>query len=288
MVIGNCQSPGFTGLLNESKTFKKAYYAFTYKAAHTMSSEEILLISKLGDKFDHIITQNINSENYSFIRTELLKSQYPNKIITVPTCWFDAYFPDCLALSTNLLPENFALLSRAVFLSYFSNKNCQETVSLYEKGGFMTDDYFDHSLKRNADELIRRDAELDVKLYAFIFKYYKKKRLFYSPNHPNIDVLVHVCNGICSVLGLEPDLDAGKLAGFDKLTNPDWHIHSRINSHYNFEFKTEDTFTINDKKYTIKEYIETLYTHLDALPADKINTLKQTGFDKIVQLQNQS
>jgi hypothetical protein len=285
LVLGNCQSPGFTILLNESGAFRKKCYAYTFKAVHALTSVQLDFVHAVTGDFSRIITQRLFAEHFGPIRTENLLAAYGERVMTIPTCWFDAYFPDCLALNIPTINESFAFHSKYLFSAFFQGRSVEDAVRSYEHGDFLTANRLDASLERNRKELESRDKNLDVSITDYIFANFRDKQLFYSPNHPAIDVLVALCNGIIAKLGLEPDLAVEGLARYDNLKDPLWHIHKKVATHYGLRFYTKDAFTIGGRDYSIREYADMMFDFLGRLPEERRKQVGETGMAKIHSLE---
>jgi hypothetical protein len=267
-VIGNCQTWPLMRMLNSQTSFTEKYVVVCYKTIHTMSKIEQLAVSNILNIFDIIITQNItNTSKYFPLSTEKLRSKYKN-ILTVPTCWFNGYFPD--AFSAGDLPcadFHFGLHSASVFRSFFDNRSQQDALGEFESLKIETKKAR-KILEINFEEIEYRDKNLDVRINNTIKENYQSYLMFYNFNHCSVHLLGYIANKICENLSIPP-LDVDNITKYEALDHIIWKISNEVKNCLGLNFDS-NPFILNKEKISCSSFINQAYTYYKSLDENVI------------------
>ncbi len=260
LLIGNCQVPVLAEILNNTPAYSKNWFAYCYKGVHACSSAELLTLGSLVDSFDYLVTQNIFSDAFGSLRTEVIRSSYTGMLITIPTCWFNITSLDAFRLSQmrNADPDS---NMHSVFLAraFLDGISADQAVSRYDEAALFTDKVLSGSMQLTAANLRQRDRGLDFSITDYVLGEFVKKRLFYSYNHPGLAVLLEVCAGIAKRIDLFFQKDLKRYAAFDRLINPLWCTHPRIRRYFGLCYTEDSVFKFNDQRMDISVFAEREY-----------------------------
>lgn len=190
-IVGNCQSQVIAALV---KNFNSSIEVLTIAVVHLLKSEDSREYLPLFDQADIIFTQII-SDDYlcDFVRTNRLKEIYGSKVTTLVNLYYAGYNPDWFYIRLpefgNLRGPMGDYQNRTLFESWQSGKTVKEASILIEDSNYNQLKYA--SVEENSlKELAYREQSADVKIVDFIQNRLDSEQLFFTFNHPRIDLLV--------------------------------------------------------------------------------------------------
>ena len=118
----------------------------------------------------------------SFLFAQLIVPYHLLRVSQTPLFWYgDKYV-------NSLLDKNFSLL---------------EILSAIKQENFILKEDINQKIETSFAELERRECNKDIKIADYLRENYKKRQLFYSPNHPCNEVLIEYIRRILQQLGYE-------------------------------------------------------------------------------------
>lgn len=224
VIFANCQSGAIGRTLQESSAFNRAYEWIFVPPVQMLNDEDkiqhLLQSTKMADVFIYQEVDNFNwpSQLKSKYLLDLLKPKC--KAISIPSMYFDGYFPHLATMQGRSGPLNKVhdYFIAAGFVYGMSRSQVKEMIlsdSLYSAS--LASQFVDNSLS----ELEKREAHLDVKISTYIKDHYQKRKLFNQFNHPKREVIEYVCSEILTKLGvIEHSFDSDKVGYLDAVRTP--------------------------------------------------------------------
>ncbi len=212
-VYGNCQVPYIVRFLSRTKEFTDVYILLSIPPIHTLTEEKEKGFEKgvLGWVklfiFQNIREDNIFSRKLSSTRIMELLSRGCKKV-AIPNVFFKGYFPQLCSNPNN--PFVGSKYNREGIFPYGDiniksmleeGMTSEEIFNCLKKENFYDTQRVREEVEKSIRELCEREKECDVVISDFIEKNYKKKRLFFVPNHPTNVVIRELSRRILSFLG---------------------------------------------------------------------------------------
>lgn len=200
---------------------------------------------------DFIFAQRV-AENYpcTFIRTDDLKKKWGAKIIVWPNIFYRGYNPELIYLripNSHTLRGPLGDYHNQTFLECWKNGlSIADTLNFHNS--------IDYNFKKYGDipayslaELRGREADCDIKISKYIKKSLNQRRLFFTFNHPTIELLSYTAKSLINSAGVKPDkIDAigssEPLGQVQPPTNP-W-----VSKSYGFDIDADNVW----KGFTVK------------------------------------
>jgi tetratricopeptide (TPR) repeat protein len=272
LLTGNCQTPVLAEILNNCPAFAARHFAYCYKDVHACSQEELAKLAETLDRFDGLITQNLFSENFGALRTAEIRNTYRGQIVTIPTCWFNVLSLDAFRLSQSREEINPDANMHSLFLAqaFLDGLSEEQAISFHREADLFTPELLQNRFQEAVREIQRRENELDVAISDYILDAFTSRRLFYSYNHPSLDLLLNICESLAGILGFTFPKDPVRYATFDRLSNPQWHTHHKIRSHFQLNYAEEEGFVFNDQQMDIAQFAHREYTIFSALNKESL------------------
>jgi len=200
-VVANCQARPIAFLLENALDNVQV---ITIAIVHLLKNEQAKEYEKHFEDADFVITQKIaDSYPCEFIHTTKLRKVYGHKIIEIPNLFYRGYNPE---LRYYRIPEKGTLTGP---LGDYHNElifNC------WAQGGTVTSalkalndediwaDKYSFVAEQSLLELSNREKELDIEVSDILQEKVDKKRLFYTFNHPCLEMLLEVVKRISVLL----------------------------------------------------------------------------------------
>ncbi len=211
-ISGNCITEAIPIILKTNNEFNKLFEIKTLKPVFMVEHKDVPTFHEEISKCDIFITQPIGGEKYKQlgIDTETMKDlmKEGSKLISIPVPYFVGYFPEQFYLhdaNKNVIGLCEGLPSpyhnKIILYSYLNNLTPQECLDLLNQDNCLKN--IANYSNEGIDELKRREECLDFGIADFIKKNYKKKRLFWSLNHPTNELLYYMCEEILKLLGIK-------------------------------------------------------------------------------------
>lgn len=199
--LGNCQAQFFEGLsdyLQLGVEVRRIPPVWLIRDEHRPEVDELL------SSADIIFKQRIaNDYPIAFVRDDEIKASYPDRTILWPNAYFDGYFPG-LKYIYNVAGKVEGPLSDYHFQwiedGWRSGASSQEVLQWATRGDAWAGprDVVELSLA----QLRNRERGLDVAISDYVCQRFRSKKLFYSMNHPHIDLLYELLRRIYEVAAL--------------------------------------------------------------------------------------
>jgi len=233
IVIGNCQAKPLSELIehkNPHFIVDKSIAAHLYKYDASIHDS--------FKKADYIITQNI-SNNFKGINTQLLKEQYPDKVVVIPGLYFKGEHPDWFyPPNTNgkrLKGPAGHYHNKTVMDSFAKGLSVEQTLSNLNSYEYNVEHYEGVALE-SLKELKIREQACDTKISDVIEAAYNNSELlFHTINHPNKQLMNTHCNRILEYLNLEFNKEATQGECLDLIRLSNNVISSKMTSDFIFK-----------------------------------------------------
>jgi hypothetical protein len=204
IIYGNCVAEAIGSILQENPHFTKQYDIVFSKPVYLMTELDSKAVLELAKTADLIIHQPISGFNPT--SDTLLSIARNAKTISYPVPYFDGYFPDITYLrdadGQKILHEPIDYHSKIILAAFDSKWDVISTARLFTQNELFKPEFILRNVDNGLAELARRESTLDVKITDFIKKYYTKRQLFYSMNHPTAELLFFMIDSILNILGL--------------------------------------------------------------------------------------
>ncbi|GGP85060.1 WcbI family polysaccharide biosynthesis putative acetyltransferase [Shewanella ulleungensis] len=203
VVVGNCQARPIATLL---EAMSEEIEVTKVAIVHLLNSEQEAEYKPFFEEADYIIAQLV-SDNYpcEFVRSDKLSNQYGNKVIKVINLFFNGYFPDWRYLR---IPTGGTLHgpmgdyhNSIIFHGWRNKKSIDSVIQKLKSQTYYSKIYMDAD-RASLNELVRREKNSDVNIVSYIKRIYKEKKLFFTFNHPTLELLSEYTKNIIAKLGL--------------------------------------------------------------------------------------
>lgn len=203
MVYGNCQSRVYNSLMITSDELLGKYILVHMVYVQHCLEFVKYMTKEFFQEIDLFIYQNVSKENRfsmelstdvitSYLRTDARK-------VCIPNAYFVGYFPQVYNDPYNVVLTKFGKYAKA-----FANgdRNIREMTDTGMTAGeiagilkgdeFYTKEEVKRHVEKSLNELREKEKICDVTISDFIEKWYRKRQLFYTHNHPTC----FLCNEI--------------------------------------------------------------------------------------------
>jgi len=278
VIVGNCQARPIASIL---PLLNNNINITATAIVHLLTDKYEEQYIPFFDEADFIVTQQI-ADNYpcEFVRTNLLKSKYSNKIITIINLYYSGYNPDLMYIrdtSQGTLKSPLGEYhNKTIYEAWKAGKSVKDALSLYNDYDYNKNKYT--NIARNSLlELKNREKNSDISITDFIEEEQKHQRLFFVFNHPSLSLLIEMVRKILTIMEIRiSDIHASIInEPLDKIIAP-INIYAKSNLKINFKdvssFKGVDCFVNNGdiittnaiKEYSFLEITENYYQIYDA------------------------
>lgn len=206
---GNCHTTAMAYKLKQNYAFSEKYVIFPFKAIQDIKNSEYLnskILSKC-DVFIHQAIQKNNRYGIEFSSDEMIKKLREScLVISIPNLY---HLPMCFFPQYLEYPEyrdrkgNTCFFGDAIIETYYKdNKLCKSNDLIYCKEGVFSKSFLLDKFEDFIDKIMEREKEWDIKILEFILDNYKKRKLFYDPNHPTPVIINKIVDGILERLNI--------------------------------------------------------------------------------------
>lgn len=214
VISGNCQTLVYEDLLSLNKKFNSDYIIIkTPKVYQWYDDPEYakwyIINSNFWRNIDLYIYQNVKLDNRinKLIYSENILKQLEDDCIKVciENIYFDGYWPQIGRVEFVSWHGNNVALYKDKFFDDLENRG--ETLEVASEK--MADEKFitPNSIYKCVDDsfsnLESRERLCDIRLIEYLKENYRRKQLFYSPNHPIEEVMIEYTNRIWEYLGYD-------------------------------------------------------------------------------------
>jgi hypothetical protein len=203
VVVGNCQARPIATLLeamsHEVEVTKVAI-------VHLLNSDQESEYSPFFEDADYIIAQLVN-DNYpcEFVRSDNLSNQYGKKVIKIINLFFNGYFPDWKYLripNRGTLHGPMGDYHNSIIFNGWKNKEPIDSVVKKLNSETYYSKIYTDAETASLTELVIREKRADVDIVSYIKSAYKENKLFFTFNHPSLELLSKYTKNILARLKL--------------------------------------------------------------------------------------
>lgn len=208
-LFGNCNIETIATILRDIKFLRNKYEIVPLKQCFMCTADDAEEIYSKVSEADIFITQITVSEHYKNLGldTKTITSFLPKnaKLIKIPVPYFTGYFPEQFYLHDKNgitvakcegLPHPYH--NKIIFWGYCNKLSPTETLKIINSD--KTFKNLHQIIAKDINELKTRETELDIKISQLIKKTYKRKRLFWTINHPTNFILKYISFEIVKIL----------------------------------------------------------------------------------------
>jgi len=276
-LFGNCQAGAIAQLFAEHLSEDEI---ISYKAIHTMDKNDKIKFLEDIKNVDILIHQPI-SNVYRPVSTENIMSIIGKESSVIfPVIYFSPYFMDMTYLKneSGLTDRQFIgdYHSRIVLSAYYHELDRSKIVKAFNSKNFFSKKQIQDNLEESIRVLKEREKECDIKISDIIESNYQKSNLFFTFNHPTGNMLYPVVERILSHINRPSLSKAIKLKYSRVLGGIHWRSVESIHEGLHLDFRKTDNFFVNNKIYTLNEFIDISWDFYK-----KNNKLVRSNLDRI-------
>lgn len=209
LFYGNCQVVALQEIFEQMVD----YNFIKIPPVHKLLQKDIEYIYEILPNVDVLIIQNI-SDNYKnnkklSTKSIILNTKKECKIIHIPNCYFDFYYPNLMYLDSYDVSLQEFYHDKILLELYFTHDEHNDIIQKYCDIMKNIDSYDEKYLLSKAYnslcEMRKREnnTKHDIKISDFIENNFRKKLLFYTINHPTKYLLDYICENICNILKIQ-------------------------------------------------------------------------------------
>lgn len=203
VIVGNCQARPIAKLVQD---LNPAIEVTAIAIVHLLKTEQFNEYKLFFEQADLIISQLVaDSYPCQFVQTNYLKERYGSKVISIVNLYFSGYTPDWFYIR---IPGHGPLRgpmgdyhNKTIFEAWQSGQNVQ--IAAERLDDKIYNKKYIKEIDLSLSNLKKREQKVDVFISDYIEKNYKKKRLFYTFNHPTMSLLRTYCKRILTKAGLQ-------------------------------------------------------------------------------------
>lgn len=278
VVVGNCQARPLAKLL---KSLNPRISVTTTAIVHLLKNEQAAQYRPAFEEADLIVSQLVfDTYPCEFVRTNFLKERYGEKVISIVNLYFTGYTPDWFYIR---IPGKGTLRgpmgdyhNRTILTSW------QEGLSVHGAASRLRDPEYNQrylaEVEKSLDQLRQRESLVDIKVVDIIEENFRKSRLFFTFNHPNMFLLREYAKRILQRAGIDAKRprfvlrDRELLGQFIPLVNPAVELPAgKQTRHKGLAAEIcPNKLVINrkKKKYTSEQMVKCFYSIYDELGED--------------------
>lgn len=271
IIYGNCQSKAIANILRANREFNSQYEINNF-VVHLASPEEAKQLARLVTKADLFIYQLVadNYNNCQELGTRYLANRLKEtaQTITFPSLYFAGYSPEVFSLKNKQgvkVGEEICPYHDLNLLNlFYQGKSVNQAAQIIQQPDFYSAEFVVNNFKETLGELARRETRVDVKAVPFISKFYQKRKLFHTTNHPCSSVIYYVVNQILTTLGLANYRDEDFCFGQEEIL--DTHclpFYPSVIRHLNLKFANLDRYRMKGVWYKIDKGIERYFRYYE-------------------------
>ena len=265
-VFGNCQANPIGTILQSDQSFKQEFEFVPFsKPAFALRAEDIEATMEHLSNLDVLITQNVSEKFGVFSSRNLIANLKPGaRVIRIPNVYFSGYTPEVTYFrAAEPHVTKFCDYHDANFLKFYfddPDSALERTLDAYHSNTFYSKEFVLGNAEASIEELQKRELDCDVYATDYIKDNWQKDVLFYSMNHPNRNLLNHICRQVADSL----DFSDVKLKGdFEHLGNTRLPIYQSVTQA--ISQPENKSISVQTKAMSAREYFEGHYQVLRSL-----------------------
>lgn len=202
VIIGNCQAQMLEGIFLSTKK----YSVSRLKPVFQMTEADRSHTMKIIDEADIVFSQRVSKEYHlEWVRGSFLKEIIKERCIIYPNIYFDGYFPGSRYIylekggKVNSPLEDYHF--DEVLKLYRGGVSVSATLVQLEELPRSSEDPFENSIR----QLRSREEDCDVQISDEIQRAVFDRQCFYTPNHPDNQLLTILAERLANAANLEFD-----------------------------------------------------------------------------------
>ncbi len=231
ILYGNCHISPLTYSLLNHKGFRNDFIVLRLPGVHEYTSKKAveMLSESFWDICDLFIGQRVNYGNRfdAKLATDIIDGYLSHSIqrIWIPFAYFNGYFPQLKHNDHNIHYQKgdyglFPFGDKYVDSLKEEGMTNEEILEIISDPDYLNDDEINEYCDRSFRELKKRETRCTVTISDYIEENYKKRRLFYSPEHPIHEVILEETRRILVAIGysdltIGDEIDVKPLKGTD-------------------------------------------------------------------------
>lgn len=269
VVVGNCQAAPLGRIL---RLLSSDIEVLAVATVHKLANEDEEDYAEHFTNADFIVTQLI-AENYrcTFVRTSLLESKYPEKIIRTVNLFYMGYHCEWMYLKdekSNIITGPMSdYHSRTIWEGWKKNKSVEQVVTDINCLQYNQSRY-SNTMSSSLEELKKRELAADIKITDVLEAEQQNIQLFFTFNHPSKYLLIAYAKQILNHLGV--DIAEGEVGTLkeplDRIIIPNNILSGASQSQklikgvsYEVSPQGESIFTTDTKFYSEIELVEAFF-----------------------------
>jgi hypothetical protein len=201
MILGNCQTDLLACVLSHMSGCKVENFREDILA----DSENHSCILKKAEEANIVITQPLLADHYGKLQTKQLK-KHIKTLIVIPNIYFSGLHPDLIYVGEtgNRYPSPIGDYHSAIGIaSFLEGISPEQAIHLYRDFDLFHSAGFFNEWEKSLYEFRGRDFFCDISILDEIMNNIKNRPLFYSSNHPSIELINLTSKKILVYLGID-------------------------------------------------------------------------------------
>lgn len=272
VIFASCQSAAIGMTLMESEGFCDAYYLVNVPPVQAIKSE-----SQISDLLDSVRTadvfiyQQVNNASWpDSLKSDFLLGETASECqtISIPTIYFDGYFPHLGTMAGLQGPLNL-VHDYCIASGFVLGMTSSEIQAMILSPDFYHNELCLGLVEKSLSNLRAREESqnISIKISNYIEVNFKKIKLFNQFNHPRRQLLEYVTDQVLVTLGLPENEYVNKEGYLDVIRTPIYPSISKI-----LGLKFTDAFEYHNEKgvQTIENIIDSFISLYAELGKDKV------------------
>lgn len=259
-IVGNCQAPEIarhlaciTGLPVTGRDVTHYNRANRARWLADCDAADLIVTIPLSGRFDGM-------------QVSQLKARYPGRVRVMNAPFFEGLFPDLVVLGEvgRRIVGPMDGHSKLTLRAYLRGEPVETCVRAFTPASFDRYGYF-AAWQSSRQELVRRDADVDIPLGDIFFEHVKTVPLLLTVNHPTTALYRMICEAICRTLALpyaEVPLAAMATA---QAYWPVWPIFDVLAEHHGLSYRTPQIFVREHEAWSLPRFVARSFALYDRL-----------------------
>lgn len=202
-VIGNCQARPIAKIM---QSLSSQIEVTTTGIVHLLKNEERSIYEQGLRIADFIFAQRV-ADDYpcTFVRSDNLKNKWGDKVSVWPNLYYRGYNPELRYLrifKRQQLRGPLGDYHIQTFLEGWKNHlSVKDTLNLHNSMDYNREKY-GRVPEDSLAELREREKDCDIKISSYIEERFRRKRLFFTFNHPTLDLLLLTTRALIDNAGI--------------------------------------------------------------------------------------
>ena len=247
LVYSSCHTHGIMRYLNEHRPEVRGQYNLSAAIVHiALDSKVALQDRRFMDAFhnaDFLLYHPLHHEKWKGLRPDEIGLKPSCLRVSMESPQFSAAWP-LHSVGTGEMP-----VRHMVKMGFEEG----EIIRAFDSGGL--DPMFDVRFKEDCERMRERDLGTDLKGSDFVEFYFKKQKMFFTPNHPTMPVLGFMVDQFLGKLG-HPEKGALHALGLPLKTDEGDNHYPETRyefNHYGFEYPRRYEHNMGGKEFYHRE-----------------------------------